>query len=656
MHLTLACTMLSSFIDWTLVGAALRAPWPRASHMHSVFRERTTTASERAVVRVENALSMSIPSVAHCIVGQARGFTQRAVWRSILSNVVDAFGGRADIFLALKYGDQREHDELAAHSAPWRNYLQPVAVSLRDSAAADRDSTLRVRSQCRGVGAAGLELQAAIVSLDGLHCLQLVAEEEQQRGGRYDIVTKLRPDEQVCVPWPSWHHFDWRGRLYSSSIATYLRGGRTGCMHDHVAIMARPLADAYFGAYRLLNNYTSLTECVDERNSFHRFVPYPYHRDLGSVLPECLLTRWLQMNAVGFDNGKLLGPGGACLWDGRWGRDGQFARRAAERPRWCAGVGTDPKALVCVATPPQPSPPPSPPQPHWMRLHDVAQRTRPTRTRSDIVRAYSVPPPYRVAVLYHGHYYRAHVHGETTYRGPKGTYALCSDYFQAASNHEAHLLRPLRDHFGVGRVAVLLHTFESGCRRRDRQLLAALNPVAHEIVPHDPTRRIVDSYLAVLRMLSASSDIATDAFVVLMRFDLVIRWFPQLDPDRINFAFRAELKSWELYHSTSDLFFALPRRFVDSLYDALNISIGAGHWTYDPLVRDPRVGVSSIRFIEPGHYQSTQDVRHVRGIPMDSGVFLAILRACPERPFCAEGGGSRTEARPAGSSSDFDAG
>ena len=90
----------------------------------------------------------------------------------------------------------------------------------------------------------------------------------------------------------------------------------------------------------------------------------------------------------------------------------------------------------------------------------------------------------------------------------------------------------------------------------------------------------------------------------------------------------------------SDLFIALPRRFADSLYDALNLSLrqlegGAGHRTYEPLVRDPRVGASNISFIDPGHYDSAQDVRHVQDTPMNGSLFLAVLRACPEQPVCA---------------------
>ena len=61
---------------------------------------------------------------------------------------------------------------------------------------------------------------------------------------------------------------------------------------------------------------------------------------------------------------------------------------------------------------------------------------------------------------------------------------------------------------------------------------------------------------------------------------------------------------------------------------------GAGHWVYDPLAADRRVGVSRLRFIEDGNWYSSQDMMNVSANPPDD-LFLAILRACPRKgpPF-----------------------
>ena len=249
------------------------------------------------------------PLVAHCIVGLARGFTSVHVWRSIRENVVDAFGGHADIFMVLKHGEDRsERHELLQPNSAWRKSLRPLAVLVLDGRNSDahaKESSLR--PSCSN---AGYETVFGIVSLNGRACLQLVEAEEARRGRRYDVVTKLRPDEQICAPWPSWRQYNWRGPVYSRTIATYWRG-EPG-INDHVALMARDLADTYLGAFKVLETAAnaSSSECVNDREQFKPFCNQLWSKFLWQ---ECLLTYWLKQSHVGYDNGRLLGAA-SCLW------------------------------------------------------------------------------------------------------------------------------------------------------------------------------------------------------------------------------------------------------------------------------------------------------------------------------------------------------
>lgn len=96
------------------------------------------------------------PLVAHCIVGQARGFTSEHVWRSIRENVVGAFGGRADIFMVLKHGTSQmspqanmlERRELLRPDSAWRESLRPLAVRVLDGQSSD-ESSLRPKQKSR---------------------------------------------------------------------------------------------------------------------------------------------------------------------------------------------------------------------------------------------------------------------------------------------------------------------------------------------------------------------------------------------------------------------------------------------------------------------------------------------------------------------------
>ena len=298
--------------SWRPPGTNVPAAWTMDSmgeyNATDDENEKKFIESERREERKANARKKAEeknsrkPHVAHCIVGQARGLTRPAVYNSIRTNVVDAFGGLPSIFMVIKASKAQEQTALQRVNSTWYKVLQPTRISVTIGAVSDNAARAALRPQCR---ASGFETQFAIMSLDGLNCLRLVESVEALRGRRFDVVTKLRPDEQICNPWPSRRRFDWRGH-YARRVAAYWREERG--VHDHVAIMSRRVAGIYFGSYALLNSYSSPTECVDDRASFRSICNY--FGGNRSVWPECLLTRWLIRSKVEF--GRMLGPGTIC--------------------------------------------------------------------------------------------------------------------------------------------------------------------------------------------------------------------------------------------------------------------------------------------------------------------------------------------------------
>ena len=238
----------------------------------------------------------------------------------------------------------------------------------------------------------------------------------------------------------------------------------------------------------------------------------------------------------------------------------------------------------------------------------------------------------RVALLYHGAYYR-------TPNGPDGHTShfgmqKCTDFFQTRANHEKQLYAPLMA--AGATVSIFVHTFAS-CSRRDAELVRTLKPTRYEIVPWGSTDKIVDSYLATLRLLRESGLVVD--FVILTRFDLVFRVpVVSLDIvlDQINVAWRAEALGWYRHHTTSDLFYAMPYQFVDVFSRALAASgdyhgeccPGAAHWVYNALASDRPAGKHHVHFVEQGFHPSTQDVNTITSKP-SRDLFVAILRACP---------------------------
>jgi hypothetical protein len=270
------------------------------------------------------------------------------------------------------------------------------------------------------------------------------------------------------------------------------------------------------------------------------------------------------------------------------------------------------------------------------RLANERATSKATSHRYPRERGRGWPSTRRVvhAIVYHGAYYRTPfgLDGNETHAG----FLKCSDYLQARANHEKQLLGPLRT--TAKKVYIFLHTYTSGYAERDNELIKMLRPKRWSIERQARHHSSVHSYLSGLYLLR-DSRVAVD-WVTVTRFDTVYR-VPylalHLDWERLNIAWRSEAWAWLESRTTSDLFVALPTRFVEAYADALVRSgkshklgklHGFAHWVYEPLAKDSRVGEGNVSFVEEGYFQSKQDVLTVKGRPMND-LFVAILRACP---------------------------
>jgi hypothetical protein len=117
-----------------------------------------------------------------------------------------------------------------------------------------------------------------------------------------------------------------------------------------------------------------------------------------------------------------------------------------------------------------------------------------------------------IALGYHGHYARLK-------RWPRGRH-VCADFF--ASDHWQHLHKALMR--AGATVRSYGHTYRSShrCAHRDAALLDALRPAAFEFAnASTPLPRVVDSYMAVLRLILTRGH--AEAIIVLLRFDTLLR-------------------------------------------------------------------------------------------------------------------------------------
>ena len=166
-----------------------------------------------------------MPSAAFCICGQARGFTNAAVVPSIRRNAIQAFGvDDSDVFLVLKYESEEHAHQIRAAAT----MLDPKDMLMRSSAS-DSSTVAHNTTKC-AAPVNGTYMQRFMYAWhDIARCFEMVRREEANRGSAYDFVIKMRPDAQLCKPFPAWtalnlsnhkteaHSMD----KYSRTIATY---------------------------------------------------------------------------------------------------------------------------------------------------------------------------------------------------------------------------------------------------------------------------------------------------------------------------------------------------------------------------------------------------------------------------------------------------
>ena len=213
------------------------------------------------------------------------------------SNAVEPFKGNASLFLYLKY----ESVDQAALLTTAALSLNPVRLQLR---ARHADENRWSGTKCRRPPRGTHKWIFGVTSFDQSECFAMVRVEEAKRRRLYDFVVKLRPDEQLCRPLPSWQRL-----VAYDRIAVYGKPKRVGPeIHDHVAVMRRPLADRYFSAQHEIDDCVAPT-AYDSH--CHVKAGQRPHNDTPT---ECMLSRWLWKGGVAYDNGDVLGHSTVCLW------------------------------------------------------------------------------------------------------------------------------------------------------------------------------------------------------------------------------------------------------------------------------------------------------------------------------------------------------
>lgn len=230
------------------------------------------------------------------------------VWKSIQQYAIDALGGSTnDVFIhvALAQGDN-----ITAINATARQfqptgleYVTPTERAARfDSYTAD---VRAINGSCsHGPGRMFWD-KFAPITMDLRSCYSMIQNSERARGRTYDIVVKLRLDEEICAPLKHYSAFDWNKRHEENRIAVWARNDPTDpknvVVDDHLAVMPRRAADVYLRANE------ELLTCAP----YDAYTPHCGWKYRGT---ECYLSKWLFFNDVSFDHGATLGQPSYCLW------------------------------------------------------------------------------------------------------------------------------------------------------------------------------------------------------------------------------------------------------------------------------------------------------------------------------------------------------
>eukprot|EP01052_Picozoa_sp_SAG31_P000156 SAG31_NODE_5_length_43735_cov_42.922266_12_plen_387_part_00 len=157
----------------------------------------------------------SRPRIAYCVVGAARTFASPQAYMSLKTNVIDAFGGDAHVFLRLKLRDaapkkQRGYQVPSAHIGnaenlqPAIDMLRPVSVEIiRGESSTNETQNNLPNMQCLNTGFLGepAHTERLLSQLAAWkHCSLQLQQYETRRGGnfRFDRVILLRPDLAWC--------------------------------------------------------------------------------------------------------------------------------------------------------------------------------------------------------------------------------------------------------------------------------------------------------------------------------------------------------------------------------------------------------------------------------------------------------------------------
>ena len=161
------------------------------------------------------------PKVAICFAGAARTLQQPTVYRSIKTNLIDAFGGDTTIFAALKLEDERgdrrpefggliatERDKVM-HALHHLGLKRPEHAIVTEAAALPNSRLPVCGTPSYAQSGRAHDLFDSLVGqLNNRHaCHDLISAEEERSGSAFVYVIYTRPD--LSWPLPLWPHCYW---------------------------------------------------------------------------------------------------------------------------------------------------------------------------------------------------------------------------------------------------------------------------------------------------------------------------------------------------------------------------------------------------------------------------------------------------------------
>lgn len=181
-----------------------------------------------------NIINTTNASIAFLIVGEIRGFTQPAVWRSIQRNMLNAIGGESTTFLCAKVKTQEYADVVTV--------VNKFGITFADitNYSEIRDEKLKYGNMSCRKNTGKRWKNFAITTADASNCYEHMRQWELiKRRKRFDFVVRIRPDFQLCRPLPHWSRF-------SHNSVMYLKFENSDFLHDKLFVIPRKLATRFF--------------------------------------------------------------------------------------------------------------------------------------------------------------------------------------------------------------------------------------------------------------------------------------------------------------------------------------------------------------------------------------------------------------------------